>query len=234
MSRPRPISLLLMMLTFTTGLVDAVSILGLGHVFTALMTGNVVFVGLAAAGAANMSAGNSLLALASFALGAFVGGRIAAARQSGSLRGWLLPVAIIEAALVVAAARAAELGGQNAPGSHAHGTTLYAIIALCAVAMGLRSATAVKIKDPDLKTTVLTLTLTGIAADAPMVGGDMQRWLRRVASVLSLGSGALLGGFLLLHYGLATPLLISAVLVLSATVAFAAHPRGRAPSGAER
>ena len=49
-SRPDPLPRVLIVLTVTTGLVDAVSVLGLGRVFTANMPGNVVFLGFAMAG----------------------------------------------------------------------------------------------------------------------------------------------------------------------------------------
>ena len=44
-TRHDPLPLILVVLTVTTGLVDAVSVLGLGRIFTANMTGNVVFLG---------------------------------------------------------------------------------------------------------------------------------------------------------------------------------------------
>jgi len=49
-----PLSLTLRVLTFTTGLVDAVSYLGIGHVFTANMTGNIVFLGFGIAGSGGL------------------------------------------------------------------------------------------------------------------------------------------------------------------------------------
>src|ERR1700730_10245310 len=64
----------LALLTFLTGLIDAASVLGLGHVFTANMTGNVVFLGFALGGAAGFSLGASLVALAAFMAGAVLGG----------------------------------------------------------------------------------------------------------------------------------------------------------------
>ena len=45
-----PLTRTLLALTFTTGLVDGVSYLGLGHVFTANMTGNIVLLGFGIAG----------------------------------------------------------------------------------------------------------------------------------------------------------------------------------------
>src|SRR5258707_15825818 len=71
-----PLPALLVGLTVLTGVVDAVSILALGRVFVANMTGNVVFVGFALAGAAGFSLAGSLAALAGFVVGARAGGRL--------------------------------------------------------------------------------------------------------------------------------------------------------------
>src|SRR2546425_12582849 len=73
--RPASLPLLLLVLTVTTGLIDAVSVLGLGRVFTANMTGNVVFLGFALARVPGFSAVRSLAALAAFLAGAVIGGR---------------------------------------------------------------------------------------------------------------------------------------------------------------
>ena len=73
-----PLPALLIVLTLLTGVVDGVSYVGLGHVFVANMTGNVVFVGFALAGAHGLSAAASLISLGAFVLGAIFGGRIAA------------------------------------------------------------------------------------------------------------------------------------------------------------
>src|ERR1700749_4386690 len=73
-----PLSEMLLALTLVTGLVDAVSILALGRVFVANMTGNVVFAGFALAGAPGFSLGASLFALAGFLVGAYLGGRMTA------------------------------------------------------------------------------------------------------------------------------------------------------------
>jgi len=82
-------------LTVVSGFVDAVSFLGLGHVFTANMTGNVVLLGFAAAGAPGFSMAASLCALAAFVVGAVAGGRLA--RRVQTLRNLLLVAMVIEA-----------------------------------------------------------------------------------------------------------------------------------------
>src|SRR4051794_14340728 len=73
--RHGPLPALLLVLTVATGVVDAVSILVLGRVFIANMTGNVVFIGFALAGAPGFSLIASLLAMAGFLLGAAAGAR---------------------------------------------------------------------------------------------------------------------------------------------------------------
>lgn len=77
---------------------------------------------------------------------------------------------------------------------------------------------------PDLTTTVLTLTLTGIAADASLAGGRNTRWGRRFISVVALFAGAALGAVLVSSWGLTVPLVVTGVCVVLATGAYAMHP----------
>src|SRR2546421_8570392 len=72
-----PLARALLVLTFTTGVVDAVSYLGLGRVFTANMTGNVVFLGFGIAGTGGLPVVAPLLSLGAFLLGAGAGGVLA-------------------------------------------------------------------------------------------------------------------------------------------------------------
>src|SRR5271169_2593421 len=106
-NRSEPSTMLLVTLTVLTvvsGSVDAVSYLGLGHVFTANMTGNVVLLGFAVARAPGLSVARSLTSLVAFLSGAVVGGRLASQAASRSRRGWLLTAFASEAALLFAAA----------------------------------------------------------------------------------------------------------------------------------
>lgn len=79
--RPSALPSLLLLLSLTTGLVDAVSVLGLGKVFTANMTGNIVFLGFALAGTPGFDAAPFLVALATFMSGALLAGRIGSRRR---------------------------------------------------------------------------------------------------------------------------------------------------------
>ena len=160
-----PLPPLLLVLTMVTGLVDAVSYLELGHVFVANMTGNVVFLGFAAAGAPGLSAAASLAAIAAFLAGALAGGRLAL-RLAGH-RGRLLAIASYIKVALVGAALVVSATGR----SYDDGALQYALIVLLALAMGVQNATVRRLGVTDLTTTVLTLTLTGLAADSALAGG---------------------------------------------------------------
>ncbi len=193
-------------LTAVSGLIDAVSYLGLEHVFTANMTGNVVVLGFAAAGAPGFSVAHTLTSLGSFVVGAAAGGRGAVRLGGGSRRTWVRLTLAAEAVLLGITAVVAFA----APGATA---TAYTLIAVTAFAMGLRNATVRKLGVPDLTTTVLTMTLTGLAADSRAGGGPGIRSPRRTASVIAMVAGATLGAWLVLHHGLGIPLAIAAGLV---------------------
>jgi uncharacterized membrane protein YoaK (UPF0700 family) len=64
---------------------------------------------------------------------------------------------------------------------------------------------------PDLTTTVLTMTLTGLAAESRLGGGSGQGSVRRLAAVLAMLAGAVAGA-LLLKISLVPPLLAAAAL----------------------
>src|SRR5215470_6473857 len=97
--RSDPLPWVLVVLTVTTGLIDAVSVLGLGRVFTANMTGNIVFLGFAAVGVPGFSIARAVVSLAGFAAGALLGGRLGVAMAGVTRRRWLLTVAMVEAGL---------------------------------------------------------------------------------------------------------------------------------------
>lgn len=212
---------LLLLLSLTTGLVDAISILGLGKVFTANMTGNIVFLGFAAAGAPGFRIAPYVVALAAFLFGALVAGRTGRVHATRPLRRWLVTAALLEASLLWIAA-ALAMGFDVA--AQTPSATLFAIIALTGIAMGFRNGTIRQLKVPDLTTTVLTLTLTGLAADSTPAGGGNPNWGRRLGGVAAIFAGAALGAVMVTHLGLALPLMITGALVLVGTLACAAHP----------
>ena len=200
--------LLLHVATAITGLIDAISYLALGHVFTANMTGNVVFLAFAVAGAPGLSITRSLTALVAFLAGALIGGRIATRLSEVFTPSWITTALSLESALLLAATLAA-INFRDSSGSS---LKLYSIIVLTACAMGIRNATVRKMAIPDFTTTVLTLTITGLAADSRFAGGTSPRWRRRLLAVLLMFAGAALGTLLLkrsLVWPLATATLLS-------------------------
>jgi uncharacterized membrane protein YoaK (UPF0700 family) len=190
-------------LTVVTGIIDAVSFLGLGHIFTANMTGNVVFLGFALGGGTGVSPLRSIAALCAFACGGVLGGRINTRDLAGgpSLRAAMC----LESGLLGVAAASTKV-----PGLHAS-SGAYAVIVLTAVAMGLRNAVVRKLAVPDLTTTVLTMTVTGLAADSRVAGGHGVRRGTRVLSIIAMGIGAALGAVLLRTFGVATAIGVAAV-----------------------
>lgn len=211
---------LLLLLSATTGLVDAASVLGLGRVFTANMTGNVVFLGFAVAGVPNFAWPSFVVAIATFVLGAIAGGRNHRRYVGRPLRHWLLFSAVFEALLLwIAAVVAIGLGpGKPEPAQ------LYSIIALTGAAMGFRNATVRQMKVADLTTTVLTLTVTGIAADSAAAGGRNTNWGRRVGAISAIFAGSVVGAVMIFRLGLSAPLALAGALILFGTLAFVAYP----------
>jgi uncharacterized membrane protein YoaK (UPF0700 family) len=215
-----PLPPLLVALTFVTGLIDAVSYLVLGHVFVANMTGNVVFLAFAFAGASGFSILASLVALCSFVLGALGGGLLGA--RLGQHRGRLLSLAtLLQACLLAASVVLAALSSHPLRVSSSYG-----LIVLLGIAMGLQNATARKLAVPDLTTTVLTLTIVGIAADSRIVGGSGSRAGRRLIAVAAMFVGALVGGLLLFHVSIVLPLVIALIILAGVVVVTRVLSRG--------
>jgi uncharacterized membrane protein YoaK (UPF0700 family) len=207
-----PLTRALLVLTFTTGLIDAASYLGLGHVFTANMTGNIVFLGFGIAGSGGLPVVAPLISLAAFLAGSALGGRMSAAlptRTSHLSRSMLIEIGVL---LV---ATAAALLVDITPGRFSADL----VIALLAFGMGVRNATVRSVKVADLTTTVLTMTLTGLAADSPLGGGSGEGSGRKAAAVLAMLLGAIAGA-LLLKVHLAVVLALAAALAILTWVFF--------------
>lgn len=202
-------------MTSVTGIVDAVSFLALGHVFTANMTGNVVFLGFAIGGAPGVSIPRSLLALVCFFLGALIGGKMTAQMTPPDSGKRMIRASAAEVFLLLAAATIAiGLTGQYED----HPLRIQGVVVMTALAMGLRNAVVRKLGVADLTTTVLTLTITGLAADSVFAGGNNPRWLRRCGSILAMLTGAVVGA-VMLRQSVALPLYVCAGI--TAVCAFA-------------
>jgi uncharacterized membrane protein YoaK (UPF0700 family) len=208
-----PLPRALLILTFTTGIVDAVSFLGLGHVFTANMTGNVVLLGFGIAGSAGLPIAAPFASLGAFILGAIAGGRVSRRVEERRLltTALAIEVAVLAAAAVIAALTTITVG---AP-------VTYVLIVMLAFAMGLRSACVRRLGVPDLSTVVLTMTLVGFSSESPLAAGSGLGSLRRSSAVVLMGAGALAGA-LLLRADLVLPLAVAAGLALATREIFRA------------
>jgi uncharacterized membrane protein YoaK (UPF0700 family) len=205
-----PLPPLLVGLTVVTGLVDAVSYLLLGKVFVANMTGNVVFLGFALAGAHGFSPAASVLALAGFAAGALAWGRM---QREPQHRGRTLLLATSAEAVLVGISFLVAAAAPN-PGVTA---VRYPLIVLLGLAMGTQNAAVRALKVPDLTTTVLTMIITGIAADAPLGEGAAAASGRRLVAVIAMLLGALFGALLVLHTNEALAIAVPFALVVAIT-----------------
>ncbi len=218
---------LLVALTVVTGLVDAFSYLVLGHVFVANMTGNVVFFAFALAGVHGFSATASVAAIGCFAVGALAVGRIGRSLTGSpgqflaGRRELLLGVtAGIQAVIVAEAVTMTALTSSPMPVG-----LRYALIVSLSLTMGAQNATARKLAVPDLTTTVLTLTITGIAADGPLAGATGAHVARRLISVAAMFLGALAGALLVLRVHIVYPLVIALVILVVVAITALAHAR---------
>jgi uncharacterized membrane protein YoaK (UPF0700 family) len=214
-----PLPPLFIALTFVTGLVDASSYLMLGHVFVANMTGNVVFLGFAFAGAHGFSIAASLTALAAFGVGSIVGGRVVARHSHHP--GRHLAVAMTVQSVFLAIAVVLAFVSANPP----QGAFKYSLIVVLSLATGGQNANARNLAVPDLTTTVLTMTVTGIAADSALGGGHGSKSGRRIVAITAMLFGALVGAVLVLHVGIAVPL--TSALTVTIFVGLASYVAGR-------
>ena len=182
------------------------------------MTGNVVFLGFALAGAKGFSIPASLVALASFGLGALLGGRIGYA--VGGHRAHLLATAASFQALLLSVSVVLAVVS-NDPVSSGY---RYGLIVVLGISMGIQNAAARRLAVPDLTTTVLTLTITGVAADSEIAGGAGSAAGRRLVAVSAMLLGALAGAALALHVHTVAPLAIA--LLITAVVALVSWRAG--------
>jgi len=202
---------LMLALTFSTGVVDAMGYLGLDRVFTGNMTGNVVLLGMAMAGGNSLPILRPALALAFFMLGAALAGRLL--RRNGE--GWspqtsaaLLAVSLGLWALTVFVLLAPVQADPTL------GSTVTSALALL---MGTQAATAKRLKVAEITTVVVTSTITGLASDSRLAGGKGTFWQRRALAIVLIMLGALAGAAAL-HVHLALALALAAVIATAVTV----------------
>jgi len=177
----------LLLLTFATGLADALSILVLGHVFVANMTGNVIFLGFWLAPRTSIDLTAVVVALPTFVCTTIVSGRVS--RHFGDrTRAWITSVLAAEIALLLTLSILAGTGTL-----HYHDDSKLVMIGMLAVTFGLQHSSARQFGIQELSTTVLTSTIVSLGLDSRLAGGTGERQRLRVVVVATMCAGAFLG-----------------------------------------
>ncbi|MCB0864890.1 MAG: DUF1275 domain-containing protein [Solirubrobacterales bacterium] len=200
---PREVIAALLILTFTAGVVDAVSLLGLGRVFVANMTGNVVLLGFAIAGASGFSVLATLCSLAGFTAGAGAATLVNSRRRTES-GGWLAAALLIEITMFAVAAIICIGMGIDADEDRR-----FIAIVLLAMGMGIRTAAVRDLAVKDLNTTVVTMTMTSLFSDLRSGAAEGTSNARRFGAIAAMLLGAVAGALLVLHASLSAALLLA-------------------------
>jgi uncharacterized membrane protein YoaK (UPF0700 family) len=215
----------LLLLTFATGIVDAISVLVLGHVFVANMTGNIIFLGFWFAPHTVVDMTAALVALVSFVAGAVFGGRLAR-HLDDDVRRWLTVALGFEVVMLLTLSILTGAGVIDY-----HDNTKLILVAGLALTFGSQAASARQFGIQELSTTVLTTTIVGIGSDSRLAGGTGRRERLRFSVVLTMCAGALVGATLT-RWAVAPVIALAAVVVAVSAAVFRFGPhRGEDPAG---
>jgi uncharacterized membrane protein YoaK (UPF0700 family) len=207
----------LLLLTFATGLVDAISVLALGHVFVANMTGNIIFLGFWFVPRAGVDLTAAIVAFVSFLTGTVIGGRLV--RHFGAqTRRWLTTALGVEVALLVALSILAGAGVLSY-----HTNSKLVLICGLATTFGVQNATARQFGIQELSTTVLTSTVVGIGVDSRLAGGSGQREKLRYSVIFTMCGGAVVGATLS-RFAVAPVIALAAAVVGASLLIFRFGP----------
>ncbi len=187
----------MLVLTVVTGLVEAVSLLALGPVFTAMQTGNVLFLSFGAARAGELPALPSAVSLVAFVAGVLCGARMEAAAEARGRRWFVIGLAV-EAALILVAA---GIGWGLAPRYGAPAGRHLTVAAVLALAMGIRTLTIMRSKVPGVPTTLVTRSMTAflggsLLGQGSALGYGSAAWVRRGLAVPAMFRGGMSGALL--------------------------------------
>jgi uncharacterized membrane protein YoaK (UPF0700 family) len=210
----------LLLLTASTGVIDADSYLALDHVFTGNMTGNVLFIGFALAGVTGIPFVNNSLALLGFVVGTIAAGRIVGRGHPVGLPRVSAVVLLVGGVLAIGIATTwTVIGTLPQP-------VLLVLTFLLASVMGAQVSAVKPIGNSDVTTIVVTNTLANLARDSRLAGGGRENWAPRLLAVIAMGVGAgigaliihLAGGAVALYAAMIFYLLGLATLVLTSRI----------------
>ena len=202
---------LMLALTFSTGVIDAVGYLGLDRVFTGNMTGNVVILGMALTGADGLPIIGPIIALVLFMLGAAVSGRTLRPVAGGWSGRSTVLFAVVGLVLAAAAVPMLVIADPIEP-------VKLAVTGALGLAMGMQAGAARHIGVKDVTTVVVTSTIVGLAYDSVFAARSKGHpWPRRVLAIALIGAGAAVGA-LLLQISLPAGILVAAGITLLTTL----------------
>jgi len=207
---------LVVVLAIGAGAADVTAFVVLGKVFSSVITGNLVLLGLAAASAKPGLALRSGLALAAYATGVLIGAPIAA---RGRRPTW--PTGVTAALGVELCLLLGFTAGWEAA-RHRPGWQLV-LLALLSAAMGVQSAAVAQLGH--MSSTYLTGTLTGVLAGLVTREHQAGRW-RDAGAVAAVVAGAGAGELLILF----APDWLPALTVLPLATVIAVASRHRRPA----
>lgn len=203
----------LLLLTFATGLADSISILALGHVSVANMTGNVIFLGFWLAPSTTIDLTAVAVALPTFICTTIVSGRLS--RHFGvRTRTWITTVLATEITLLVTLAVVAGAGLLRYQGN-----SKLIMIAILAVTFGLQHSSARQFGIQELSTTVLTSTIVSLGLDSRLAGGTGERHRLRIGVVATMCAGAFLGATMS-RYVIAPVFVVAAAVIATGLLIF--------------
>jgi uncharacterized membrane protein YoaK (UPF0700 family) len=207
----------LLLLTFATGLADSISILVLGHVFVANMTGNVIFLGFWLAPRTSIDLTAVVVALPTFVCTTILSGRISR-HFADRTRTWITSILATEITLLVALAILAGTGILRY-----HNNTKLIMIGILAVTFGLQHSSARQFGIQELSTTVLTSTIVSLGLDSRLAGGSGARQTLRIGVVLTMCAGAFLGATMS-RFVVAPVFVVTAAVVAASLLIFRFGP----------
>jgi uncharacterized membrane protein YoaK (UPF0700 family) len=221
--------MLLNALAVSSGAIDAISFLALGKVFTAFMTGNIVFLGLRAAGGPAAGMVSILTSMAAFAVGVYISVQIVKPSRGSGTWPQRVTVALGVSLIAHAAFQAVWFASNGQPSID----VAHVLLGLWGFAMGMQSAAVRSLRVDGVFTTAATATIIFLVGDLASWSATAQERRRLAGVLVSLFVGATAGGVLLMRahiYAPVLPFVITLGAVATAAFALREHNADRSQS----